>query len=73
MEDGKAGKCHPPSPSYGATRGNECQGNKTNGTDGELTGRGLFPALRACAGRILPEAALDRAYVSHAGTFNHRF
>jgi hypothetical protein len=44
------------------------QGNISNGTS-----RGLLPARHAGAGRVLPEAALDYAYVSHAGTFNHRF
>jgi hypothetical protein len=30
------------------------------------TNRGFIPALRAFAGRVLPEAALACAYVSHA-------
>jgi len=45
-----------------------CQRNTTTSTN-----RGFIPALCACAGRVLVEAALAFAYVSHAGTFNHRF
>jgi hypothetical protein len=65
MDEGKAGRCH----------GNQ-KNRTTDGTDDkeeELKGRGFLPALRACAGRVLPEAALHCAYVSHAEAFNHRF
>jgi len=34
--------------------------------EGGMAVRDLLPALRAGAGRIAPEAALDSAYVSHA-------